>query len=56
MRMTTARRKPIACWPKIDVENTSQGDVRKDRQWTMDGKAGAKEIGVALKIGGESLS
>jgi hypothetical protein len=35
MRMTSAGRKLIACWPKIDVEggveNTSRGDARKDR-------------------------
>jgi hypothetical protein len=38
MRMTTAGRKPIACWPETDaeggVESTSRGDARKDRQRT----------------------
>ena len=35
MRMTTAGRKPIACWPKTNakggVESTLRGDARKDR-------------------------
>ena len=60
MRMTTARRKPIACQPEIDaedgVENTSRGDARKDWQWTVGGKAGAEEIGGVLRTREKSLS
>jgi hypothetical protein len=60
MRMTTAKRKPIVCWPETDaeggVESTSRGDMRKDRQRTVGGKAGVKEISSALRTGGESLS
>ena len=60
MRMMTAERKPIACWPKTDakggVESTSWGDARKDRQWTVGGKASAKEIGSVLRTREESLS
>jgi hypothetical protein len=48
MRMTTVKRKPIACWPETNmeggVESTSWGDARKDRQRTVGGKAGAEEI------------
>jgi hypothetical protein len=60
MRMTTAGRKPIACWPETDaeggVESTSRGDARKDRQRTVGDKMGAEEIGGVLRIEGESLS
>jgi hypothetical protein len=60
MRMTIARRKPIACWLETDakggVESTLRGDARKDRQRTVGNKAGMEEIGSTLRIGGESLS
>jgi hypothetical protein len=60
MRMTTTGRKPIACWPETNakggVESTSQGDTRKDQQWTVGDKAGMEEIGDAFKTGRESLS
>jgi hypothetical protein len=53
MKMTTAGRKPIACWLETNaeggVESTSQGDSRKDWQRMLEGKAGAEEIGGALK-------
>ena len=58
MRMTTAGRKSIACWPETDagggVESTSRGDARKDRQRTMGSKADAEEIGNVLKTEGET--
>jgi hypothetical protein len=58
--MTTVGRKPIVCWPEIDaeggIESTSRVDARKDWQRTMGGKAGAEEIGSALRIEGVSLS
>jgi hypothetical protein len=60
MRMTIAGRKPIACWPKTNleggVESTSWGATRKDWQWTVGDKAGAEEISGALRTGWESLS
>jgi hypothetical protein len=60
MRMITAGRKPIACWPETDTEgdvkSTSRGDMRKDQQRTVGGKAGVEEISVALRIEGKSLS
>jgi hypothetical protein len=60
MRMTTARRKPIACWLETDaegyIESTSPGDTRKDQQRAVGGKVGAKKTGGALRIRGESLS
>jgi hypothetical protein len=60
MRMTTAGRKPITCWPETDVEggieSTLRGDARKDRQQTMGGKVVAEEIGNTLKTGWEILS
>ena len=60
MRMTTAGRKPIVCWLKIDaeggVESTSPGDMRKERQRMVGGKASAEEIDGALKLEGESLN
>jgi hypothetical protein len=31
------------------VESTLWGDVRKDQQWMVGGKAGTEEIGDALK-------
>jgi hypothetical protein len=53
-------RKLIACWPKTDaeggVESTSWGDLRKDRQRTVGGKASLEEIDGALRTEGESLS
>jgi hypothetical protein len=60
MRMTTAERKLIACWPKIDpeggVESTLRGDARKDRQHMVGNKVGAEEIDSALRTGGDSLN
>ena len=60
MRMTTAGRKPITCWPETDAEGgiecTSRGDTRKDWQRIVGGKAGAEEIGGALRTRRESLS
>jgi hypothetical protein len=60
MRMTTAGRKPIACYPETDmegsVESTLWGDVRKDWQRMVGDKAGAEEIGSALRTKGEGLS
>jgi hypothetical protein len=60
MRMTTARRKPIACWSEINaeggVESTSRGGAIKDRQRMVGGKAGVEEIGGTLRIGRENLS
>jgi hypothetical protein len=60
MRMMTVGRKLIACWPETDaeggVESTSRGDLRKDRQRTVGGKASVEEIGGALRTEGESLS
>jgi hypothetical protein len=55
-----AGRKPIACWPETNleggVESTSRGDARKDQQRTVGDKAGAKELGSALKTEGKSLN
>ena len=60
MRMTTTGRKLIVCWPEIDmedgVESTSRGDARKDRQWTVGGKASTEEINSVLRTEGKSLS
>ena len=56
MRMSTAGRKSIACWPKTNmeggVESTSRGDAIKDRQRMVGGKASVDEIGGAFKTGG----
>jgi hypothetical protein len=41
---------------KGGVESTSRGDLRKDQQRTVGGKAGMEEIGGTLKIEDESLS
>jgi hypothetical protein len=60
MRMTTTKRKLIVCWLETDaeggVESISWGDVRKDWQRMVGGKAGAEEIDSTLKIGEENLS